>query len=124
MAIEASKVPCLAFQVFRKEELPPRWHYQSNERIAPVLVVSSPGVHVFPSNLTWEDVVADHGYDNEDDSMRPVFLARGASFARNATLTQDVGIENVYSLTCHLLGIQGNPSNGSAALFSPILVTQ
>ena len=110
-----------AFTVYLKADIPIRWHYTRHYRIAPIVLVAEEGVHVWRTQQSWGPEPGDHGYDNEKEDMRPVFLARGPAFLPASRLQQPLGLENVFSLVCQLIGVTPPASNGSAAAFEAIL---
>jgi hypothetical protein len=100
-------------KVYRKEEIPERWHYGHNIYVSSVLVVADAGVRLLPAG---DGLVGGHGYDNALDEMRPIFLARGPHLARNITLEKDAfRTLDVYLLVAVLLGLKPSPNNGSCS---------
>ncbi|KAG0280218.1 hypothetical protein BGZ95_010896 [Linnemannia exigua] len=69
----------LPFKVYKRSEIPARYHYSDNARIAPVVVMADPG-YVMTRRDMGLDVVGVHGWDNESDDMRAIFMASGPSF--------------------------------------------
>lgn len=113
------------FDVFLRKDIPQRWHYQKHRRIAPLLLVAKEGVAVLTEeSKRWVDGKADHGYDNDLDSMRPVFLARGPGFRQATPVTDTIGLENIFALCAHLLGIDAGTSNGTATVFQSVLTRE
>jgi predicted AlkP superfamily pyrophosphatase or phosphodiesterase len=89
IAAEASKNP--NFDVYlRDENMPERYHFSNNERIAPLWIVPKAGWAI----VTKEEInVVEakengevyhprglHGYDHEHPLMRAIFVARGPAF--------------------------------------------
>ena len=109
------------FDVYLKDDIPERWHYKHHRRNSPLLLVAREGVHVWKQQRLVPDLTSDHGYDNELDSMKPLFVARGPAFREKSVISQPIGLENIYALCCHLLNITPNPNNGSVAAFESIL---
>lgn len=54
----------------------------------------------------------DHGYDNEDLEMHPIFIAHGPAFKKGY---QSQGFNNVdiYPLLCHILDLEPGPHDGN-----------
>ncbi|OAQ24379.1 Phosphodiest-domain-containing protein [Linnemannia elongata AG-77] len=69
----------LPFRVYKREEIPARYHYSENDRIAPVVVMADPG-YVMTRRDMGLDVVGVHGWDHESEDMRAIFMASGPSF--------------------------------------------
>lgn len=108
------------FDVYLKDDIPDRWHFSHHRRNSPLLLVARDQVHVWKKMTTKVNLTADHGYDNELDSMRPFFVASGPAFREKSTI-EPIGLENIYALCCHLLNITPNANNGSVAVFESIL---
>ncbi|MBW0538224.1 hypothetical protein O181_077939 [Austropuccinia psidii MF-1] len=71
------------FRVYTHETMPPRWHFTNSPRIAPIYVmpnlgwvISSKNEHQVVMNGTY-NVKGVHGYDNEEATMRGIFVAHG-----------------------------------------------
>ena len=80
--IEQSKI-LPGFEVHTHETMPKRWHFTANERIAPIYVFPKPGwvisnthEHKVIMNGTY-NVKGVHGYDNEEETMRSIFIGYG-----------------------------------------------
>lgn len=120
----------------RDEDMPERWHFSNNERIAPLWIIPDtgyaivthkefdlktikPGEKYHPAGL--------HGYDNADPLMRAIFVARGPAFSHlhgkgrawlsmddhdvqesevRSGLVEEFANTEVYRLLCETLGIQ------------------
>ncbi|CZS91545.1 related to nucleotide diphosphatase [Rhynchosporium graminicola] len=116
------------FHVYlRDENMPERYHFSKNERIAPLWIVPTTGWAI----VTKEEFdVADgiqhgktyspkglHGYDHEHPLMRAIFIARGPAFphAPNSRVEPFQNIE-VYNIICDSLNLVPNPNNGTIRL--------
>lgn len=115
-----SGVPHL--HVYRKDDIPSRWHYKNHRRILPILVVADEGWMIVkgPQEYTNPEKGA-HGYDNELPSMKPIFFARGPNI-RKGYKTQPFNSVDIYPLVCNLLGIQPAPNNGSLDIVKSFIV--
>ncbi|XP_054239756.1 ectonucleotide pyrophosphatase/phosphodiesterase family member 5 [Indicator indicator] len=105
--------------VYKKEQIPDRFHYKHNSRIQPILAVADKG---------WEIVynksdAGNHGYDNIIPEMHPIFLAFGPAFRKNAT-KEAMNATDLYPLLCYLLGINPLPNNGSFNAVKDILAEE
>lgn len=116
------KVPHLS--VYRKSELPARWHYGKHPRVPDIIAVADEGWEITTrkrlANRKRGPEVATHGYDNELPSMRATFLAHGPAFVSGKVIGPFANI-NVYALMCKLLGLQPAPNDGSLAPFAKAL---
>ncbi|KAK5991118.1 putative pyrophosphatase/phosphodiesterase [Cladobotryum mycophilum] len=116
------------FDVYLRDvDMPKRYHFSNNERIAPLWIVPKTGWAIVKKD---EFVVEEaklknlvyhprglHGYDHEHPLMRAIFIARGPAFPHPANSQIDVfqNIE-VYNLLCDSLGITPKPNNGTLRL--------
>ncbi|KAM6185869.1 ectonucleotide pyrophosphatase/phosphodiesterase family member 5 [Rhynchocyon petersi] len=97
--------------VYKKEEIPERWHYRNNSRIQPIIAVADEGWYIL-QNKSAGFLLGNHGYDNALPDMHPIFLAHGPAFRKNFT-KESMNLTDLYPLLCHLLGITDMPHNGS-----------
>ncbi|KAH8825018.1 Phosphodiest-domain-containing protein [Flagelloscypha sp. PMI_526] len=67
-----------AFEVFTHENMPERWHFSGNERIAPIYVVPKLG-YALTTKAEGDTGMSkgNHGYDNTNPSMHAMFVAHG-----------------------------------------------
>lgn len=54
----------------------------------------------------------DHGYEVNNPSMEPIFVAVGPSFRQKFTAGEFSNVD-VYPLVCTILGLPPGPNNGS-----------
>ena len=116
------------FDVYlRDEDMPERFHFTKNERIALIWIMAHTGWAIVTKEEY--DVAkgqrADevfhprgiHGYDNEDPLMRAIFVARGPAFPHTpgSRLEPFQNIE-VYNIVCDSLKIEPHPNNGTLRL--------
>ncbi len=110
------------FKVYRRENMPPRFHYTDNTRIPPVVLVADEGWYISKRKLdpakNFEK--ATHGFDPELESMGATFIACGPAFRHGVTLppTQNV---NIYNLLCATLGLTPAPNDGDDSLVRDVL---
>lgn len=104
------------YQVYRKADLPDRYHLKENRRVADLVVIADLGYTLlnegyrdrFISNLP----SATHGYDNGIKEMQALFAARGPAFKSGEEVPSFQNI-HLYELMSHLLGIEPAPNDGS-----------
>ena len=114
-----------SFTLYRRDDLPERWHFKNNVRISPLVMVAEEGYLVYNNRNSYEEgLVADHGFDNKLDSMRPVFAATGPAFKTRQVMKEPFPQHNVFALFCHLLNVTAPPNNGTIAPFSPFLTEE
>ena len=117
----AGRNPRLA--VYRRSDLPTRFHFDSTPRIAPVDALASEGSLVTTHELarTSRPPRGMHGYDPDLPSMRAIFLARGPSF-RPGSVVPGFGNVHLYPLLAGLLGVEPAPSDGRLDSLPQLLV--
>lgn len=117
-----------AFDVYlRDRDMPARYHFSHNERIAPLWIVPKPGWAIVKEHeFDIEAATASgetyhpkglHGYDHEHPLMRAIFVARGPAFPHEGG-SEVAPFQNteVYNLVCDSLGIEPMASNGTLRL--------
>ncbi|KAL7948400.1 alkaline-phosphatase-like protein [Trichoderma barbatum] len=116
------------FDVYLRDvNMPERYHFSQNDRIAPLWIVPKTGWAIVSKEefdvekAKKEGLVYHprglHGYDHEHPLMRAIFIARGPAFPHPANSQVDVfqNIE-VYNLLCDSLGLKPKPNNGTLRL--------
>lgn len=109
--------------VYKKEEIPERFHYKKGIYVSPLTLVADKGWFITEKieNLPfWQNSTNGkegwqhgwHGYDNELMDMRAFFLAQGPDFKQNFK-AGPIRAVDVYNIMCHALGIKALPNNGS-----------
>jgi predicted AlkP superfamily pyrophosphatase or phosphodiesterase len=103
-------------QVYRKNEIPARWHYRNHRRIAPIIGIADdgwkiarPGVRNAPER--WS-TGGEHGYDNRLAAMRAIFIAHGPAFKAGFVAPPLQNI-HIYHLICAVLKLQPAPNDGA-----------
>ncbi|TQV92095.1 hypothetical protein V2A60_004395 [Cordyceps javanica] len=110
----------------RDVDMPERYHFAKNERIAPLWIVPKTGWAIvkkvdFDLATAADDEVYHprglHGYDHEHPLMRAIFIARGPAFPHpaNSRMEPFQNIE-LYNLLCDSVGITPQPNNGTLRL--------
>ncbi|KAH0536002.1 hypothetical protein FGG08_007101 [Glutinoglossum americanum] len=116
------------FEVYlRDRDMPERYHFSKNKRIAPLWIVPETGwAIVTKKEFDIKEAKATgreydpkglHGYDHEHPLMRAIFIARGPAFPHKPNSRVDVfqNIE-VYNIVCDSLFITPRPNNGTLRL--------
>jgi Type I phosphodiesterase / nucleotide pyrophosphatase len=103
----------------RDVDMPPRWHFSATYRIAPLFLVPDPGWVILNSKAEFDPEEDEdyypkgiHGYDNDDELMRSIFLGRGPSLRYDYPVKSFENVE-VYGIMTNILGITGIPNNGT-----------
>jgi len=114
-----------------KEEylIPERFHYSSliNERISPIVTVPKPPFSWVTRKVFNEETypLGLHGYENTEEDMKAIFLAKGPSFQKKVNFTlEPFANTELYDVMCRILKIKPAPNNSTAngrALFDKVL---
>ncbi|KAK0749293.1 alkaline-phosphatase-like protein [Schizothecium vesticola] len=111
----------------RDVNMPERYHFSRNQRIAPLWIVPKTGwalVKMGEMNLKEAQAKGTvynprglHGYDHEHPLMRAIFIARGPAFPHqpNSRVSAFQNIE-VYNILCDSVGISPAANNGTLRL--------
>ncbi|KAL4121158.1 hypothetical protein QTP88_013723 [Uroleucon formosanum] len=124
------------FYVFKKYELPDRWHMKNNARLNGIIYLLAKPSYAFWYSLyqtildkTTKEMfrAGAHGYDNEDPQMRALFMVSGPMFKKNFT-AQPFDNVDLYPLISHLLALDetanySRPVNGSIAGVEQLLLS-
>uniref|UniRef100_A0A8C7CN35 Ectonucleotide pyrophosphatase/phosphodiesterase 7 n=1 Tax=Oncorhynchus kisutch TaxID=8019 RepID=A0A8C7CN35_ONCKI len=105
--------------VFKKEEMPKRLYFANNNCILPIILFSDPGYVI---NGVVQFNVGEHGFDNEEMDMNPIFRAVGPAFQKNLEVGPFETV-NIYPLMCHILGIKPDPNDGHLDATKHMLVS-
>lgn len=126
LSVGAYKSP--NFEVYlRDEDMPEKYHFSKNDRIAPLWIVPKTGWAIaVKKEFDVKEAKAEgeafepkglHGYDHEHALMRAIFVARGPAFPHkpNSKLKPFQNTE-VYNIICDSLGVQPKHNNGTLRL--------
>lgn len=110
-------------EVFRKDELPERFHLD-HPRTPPLIAVADEG-WVITTRASHEENPdrfrgGAHGYDNLAESMGGIFIAHGPAFKSGETVDA-FEIVHLYDVMCELLGLKPAPNDGDAKALAGIL---
>ena len=100
--------------VYRKSEVPARFHYRDNPRITPIVIIPDTGftLTTHARFAVRRPPAGEHGFDNLMPTMGATFIAAGPAFRQGVTVPPFQNI-HVYDLLCRLLGIRPAPNDGS-----------
>jgi predicted AlkP superfamily pyrophosphatase or phosphodiesterase len=99
--------------VFRRAELPERFHLQGSVRVPPIVALADPGWKIQQSSsLLRQSRSGDHGYDDTVTDMRAIFLAHGPAF-RHGVVVRPFRNIHVYALIAEVLGLKPGETDGS-----------
>ncbi|MEK6611221.1 MAG: ectonucleotide pyrophosphatase/phosphodiesterase [Gemmatimonadota bacterium] len=102
-------------QVYRKGEIPERFHFNTHPRITKLVTVADEGWTMTTRALVQRNGLPKggaHGYDNQLSSMGALFVASGPDFKQGILVPPFQNI-HVYELLARLLGVRPAPNDGS-----------
>lgn len=121
------------FTVYRKEDLPERWHLRNSRRITPVVTLANKGwtleynhQNLVPDaekavDLHLKNVQGQSGFDNTLPDMQGLFVAEGPAF-RPGKQVQNLRTVDMYEMLCFIFAVEPTPNNGTLeTTFSSIL---
>jgi predicted AlkP superfamily pyrophosphatase or phosphodiesterase len=115
--------------VYRKQEVPARFHYGESRRIGAVVVIADEG-WAMTSRANYRPPQASaegedryrgaHGFDNQLESMRALFIGRGPAF-KTETVVEPFANVDVYNVMVKILGLKPAPNDGGDATAQAVL---
>jgi predicted AlkP superfamily pyrophosphatase or phosphodiesterase len=111
--------------VYRRAEAPPRFHFDANPRLAPVIAVADEGwlvtTHAIMDTLSPGGFPKGmHGYDPAVPAMRAFLVARGPAFRQGVVVPPFTNV-HLYALMAHILGLRPAPNDGVIDSAAPLL---
>lgn len=113
---------CMALQslphatVWKKDNIPARFHYGTNSRVGDVVVNPDLGYLIQDEEAAAGGA---HGFDNGMNDMHALFRAIGPDF-KHIKMPHFANVD-VYALLCHLLGIKESANDGNISEISDML---
>ena len=114
-------------KVYRRDEVPERWHFRDHPRVPPILAISDDGWQVL-RRATADNIAAgritglrgQHGYDPQLMTMRAVFVASGPAFQRGVTVAPFESV-SIYNVLAKVLGVTPVPNDGDPSIVRHLL---
>ncbi|MDB5452868.1 MAG: type phosphodiesterase/nucleotide pyrophosphatase family protein [Caulobacteraceae bacterium] len=108
-------------ECWRKADIPARFHYGKNPRVAPIFCLPQTGWTVTTRDYKpSKPELGAHGYDNFSPEMTAIFVASGPAFRRGVTAPTFDNVD-VYPLLARLLGVRPAPNDGDLRELGPAL---
>ena len=113
--------------VYRKAEIPARFHYGTSPRIGDIVVIADEG-WALSSRERFRPVAASesikfrggHGFDNQLESMRALFIGHGAAFKKGQVVEPFANVD-VYNVMAKILKLKPAPNDGNKATVKALL---
>ncbi|VDD81944.1 unnamed protein product [Mesocestoides corti] len=110
--------------VYYKHEIPERYHFKNNRRIAPVFGIADLGYLVKYSPKDYSNLYGTHGYDNAESDMHPFLVAFGPDVKKMEGIQKFFQID-IYPYICAMLGLdRPNRIDGRISRTLPFLVNK
>uniref|UniRef100_A0A5K3F465 Ectonucleotide pyrophosphatase/phosphodiesterase family member 5-like n=1 Tax=Mesocestoides corti TaxID=53468 RepID=A0A5K3F465_MESCO len=110
--------------VYYKHEIPERYHFKNNRRIAPVFGIADNGYLVKSSSYKYSNLYGMHGYDNAEPDMHPFLVAFGPDVKKMEGIQRFYQID-LYPYICAMLGLdKPNKIDGRISRTLPFLVNR
>jgi len=110
--------------VYRRDEMPDRFHFRENDRIPPIIGIADEGWSISTRSFFARNPRAfdghTHGYDNRAESMRTMFIGSGPAFAKERVVPPFESV-HLYELVCAILGIEPAENDGNLAAVRGVL---
>ncbi len=104
------------YRVYKKEDLPERYHLKNHRRVEDIIMVADLGYTILDEDYQDEFIEslprATHGYDNNKKAMQAFFIAHGPDFKEGEKVGAFQNI-HIYELINHLMDTEPAPSDGS-----------
>jgi len=107
--------------VYKREEMPARFHYRDNPRIQPVIAQAAEGWEI-TSHARWQADLdkhrkrgGAHGYDPQLPSMHALFVAAGPRVVRGLVAPEFENV-HIYDFLCAVLGLTPAKNDGDPAV--------
>lgn len=115
-------------RLYRKADLPARFHHQRHVRIAPIILLAEqpwifvrksllPGLTADPSFLRAR---GSHGYDNTELAMQGMLIAYGPAF-KTTTVVPKLSMVDIYNVMAAAVGLTPAENDGDKAALSLML---
>jgi predicted AlkP superfamily pyrophosphatase or phosphodiesterase len=100
--------------VYRRAELPARFHLEGSPRVAPIVAIADEGWTIAQRTANGQAtiILGNHGFDDTLSTMRAIFIAHGPAFRRGITVAPFRNI-HVYPLLAEVLGLTPARTDGS-----------
>ena len=112
------KVPHIV--VWKKDEVPAKYFYGTNPRVADLIVLPDVGAYVQFTDRPRKPSAGNHGYDNFAPEMEAIFYASGPSFKQHVKYPAMANV-NLYLLIARLLHLKPAPNDGEEAVVNSLL---
>lgn len=113
---QALKAHAEHYEIYKKENLPERYHLKHSRRVSDLIMVADLGYTILTDDYKDQFLkslpAGTHGYDNDRKAMQALFIAHGPAF-KNGVEVDPFQNVHVYDLINHLMGTEPAPNDGA-----------
>ena len=110
--------------VYRKEDMPERFHFNNHRRIPPIICIADDGwsitTHDYFNDNPYSFTGGAHGYDPINKSMHGIFIASGPALKDSLTVESFINI-HTYELIASILDLEPKENDASFDSISVML---
>ncbi|GGW59173.1 alkaline phosphatase family protein [Alishewanella tabrizica] len=126
----AQRMNAEQMRLYRKTDLPARFHHQQHERIAPIMLLAEqPWIFVRKSLLpnlkadpSFLQARGSHGYDNTEQDMQGMLIAYGPAFQQQTRVAR-LSMVDIYNVMAAVIGVTAAQNDGDKAAL-PLMLAQ
>merc|ERR1712110_1275037 len=86
--------------------IPEKYHYSHHYRVPPLLINAELPYQVHVNRTSYHALQGQHGYDNVNAEMHPIFIAAGKAIKQHdSPIIEPFNSIHLYSLFCKILGV-------------------
>ncbi|XP_034173921.2 bis(5'-adenosyl)-triphosphatase enpp4 isoform X1 [Osmia lignaria lignaria] len=124
-SLKQAATKTMTFRVYKREEIPKKYHYGNNTRVGSIFVIAEVGYAFqnlldtieyykkkFNITVNGDSEFGLHGYDNEAVEMHPFFFAKGPAFMPKCKLEPFNNLD-LFPLFCKILDLECPTVNGT-----------
>ncbi|XP_076174778.1 ectonucleotide pyrophosphatase/phosphodiesterase family member 5 isoform X2 [Ptiloglossa arizonensis] len=124
-ALKQAAEQTMTFKVYKRQEIPQKYHYGNNTRVGPIFVIAELGYAFqnlfdniefykkkFNITVNSDSEFGLHGYDNAAIEMHPFFFAKGPAFISKCKL-EPFNNTDLFPLFCKILDLECPAVNGT-----------
>lgn len=113
-----------ALKVYKRDDLPTRYHLSGHRRTPPIVAVPAPGwtvsTHEWAAGRPGQFSGGAHGYDNAETDMQGVFVAAGPAFNVGVRI-ETIRAVDIYNLVARSIGVAPASNDGDASLIRKLM---
>lgn len=109
-------------RVFRKQDVPERLHFGTDERIGDLVILADLGTYIYTKKGQNPKNGGAHGYDNAWSEMHAIFRAVGPHFRKNYEVKEPIANITLYPIICNILNIKQAKNDADDTLAKSLII--